>query len=133
MDSHVEYPQLMEAIGRWTDSLNRKDFDVFYEIEKESFGYGWRGSGFRDQPIDREMKIRNISNWRSSIKGYTCVFEPEKVRIVGDTALVCGVFHEEITEKDGSKGNNNVRTSMAWLKTDGQWRLALYHRDTQFT
>lgn len=133
MDDSEDYQQVMEAINKWTNSLNQKDFDTFYEIEKESFGYGWRGSGFRDQPKDRGRKIQAISNWQSSMQLYTCGFEPEKVKIVGDTAFVCGIFLEDITEKDGSRKNNKVRTSMAWIKSDGEWKLALYHRDTQFT
>jgi ketosteroid isomerase-like protein len=133
MDDSEDYQQVMEAINKWTDSLNQKDFDTFYEIEKESFGYGWRGSGFRDQPIDREKKKQGIMSWLNSMQKYHCYFQPEKIEVIDDTALMCGNFLEEVTEKYGSKKSNKVRTSMAWIKSDGEWKLALYHRDTQFT
>ena len=124
---------VIEAINKWTESLNQKAFDTFYEIEKESIGYGWRGPSFRDKPVDREKKKTSNNGLANRMKRYQARFEPAKISIIGDTALVCGNYLEDITHQDDSTVHNNVRTSMTWMKHDGKWRLMLYHRDTQFT
>lgn len=125
--------EVQKAITKWTESLINNDFDTFHEIEKESMGYGWRGSSFRDQPLDYEKKKQGLMTWRNSMKRYEARFKPEKIRVIGDTALICGNFHEDITNQDDSVIQNNVRTSMTWMKRQGKWKLMLYHRDTQFT
>ena len=125
--------EIITALNRWTESLNNKDFNTFYEIEKESMGYGWRGSTFRDQPLDREKKKAAIMGFLDSMKKYICRFEPEKINVIDNTALVCGSYIEDVTKQDNSREHNNVRTSMTWMKRKGQWMMMLYHRDTQFT
>jgi ketosteroid isomerase-like protein len=125
--------EVTEAINKWIKSLNQKDFDTFYEIENESFGYGWRGGTFRDTPTDKEQKKHNLMGFLNSVQLYQCRFEPSKIEVIGDTALVCGNYIEDITNQDDSIIQNNVRTSMTWIKRQGKWKLMQYHRDTQFT
>ena len=125
--------EILNAINKWTRSINQKDFETYYEIEKESFGYGWRGGSFRDKPSDKEGRKQGFMNFLNSMQRYQGRFDPVKIRLFENVALVCGNYIEEITERDGASKCNIVRTSMAWIKSGDVWKLAQYHRDTQFT
>ena len=53
-------------------------------------------------------------------------------RVVGDVGLVLGSFKEKFKPKGGELQTIEVRTSMTFIRVDDKWKLAIYHRDTQF-
>jgi ketosteroid isomerase-like protein len=133
MGESDEHKELLKAMNKWVTSINDKDIDAAYEIWKESIGFGWRNPNFRDRSQTTEDKFkRGMGNLYASITDFHGSYENKGVRIIGDTGLLGGIYTEKITGLDGSVRVVKVRHSSTWMKLDGEWKLVMFHRDTQF-
>ena len=55
------------------------------------------------------------------------------IRIVDNVGLVLGGYIEKYKPKTGELKSIEGRTSMTFIRVDGKWKLALFHRDIQFS
>ena len=112
----------------WKEATD--EFIKISEIEKEAIGYGYRTPNIRMQPTPEWKQM--LSTFFSSMKEYRLTNEEYHVRIIGDTGLVWGWFTERIEEHDGSVRTVRVRISSTWVKNGEDWKLVMYHRDSQY-
>jgi ketosteroid isomerase-like protein len=108
--------------------VNEGDLDTIIEIEEDAIGYGCR------TPAPRLLFNKKLNKWFSdSMEFYEAIPKDDYiVRVVGDVGLVLGSFTEKFKPKGGALQKIEVRNSMTFIRVDGKWKLALYHRDTQF-
>jgi ketosteroid isomerase-like protein len=55
------------------------------------------------------------------------------VYVVGDTGLVMGKAIEKAKPKLGEMKSYDVRYSYTFIRSEGKWKMVLYHRDVQFS
>jgi ketosteroid isomerase-like protein len=104
---------------------------LYTSFESDSFGYGYRSSGFRDVRTREEYK-KSMERFFASMKDYSASMDNEDVRIIGDVGFTCGNYTEKITEKDDTVRYVKARGTSTWMKINGKWKLLLYHRDAQY-
>jgi ketosteroid isomerase-like protein len=54
------------------------------------------------------------------------------VYVVGDTGIVLGKIVEKAQPKNGELKSYDVRYSFTFVRSEGEWKRILYHRDVQF-
>ena len=130
MSKSNEELELLEMSELHMRAWKEEDIDTLFDIEKESFGYGRRASDIRTPPKHRENNYRtSLSDFFAGNKGFFNTMSQEDVRIIGDIGLHWGVYTENLPEKDGSINYVKVRFTNTWIKIDGKWKIALYHRE----
>ena len=125
--------ELRTTLKQFFKAWNEPDIDMQVEIEGDAIGYGYRGSRQRVFVNEKILKIRRI-RFYDRMETFEAVFNEEDAvfRVVGDVGLVLGSFKEKFKPKGGELQTIEVRTSMSFIRVDGKWKLALFHRDIQF-
>jgi len=107
---------------------NESDLDTMSEIEGGAISYGYR------TPAPRLFFDEKLMKWfYNSMEIFETYQKDEPIiRIVGDVGFALGTFTEKFKPKRGEWKSIEGRFSMTFIRVDGEWKLALYHRDTQF-
>jgi hypothetical protein len=115
---------LKQLFKAWDDG----DLDTMAKIEGDVICYGYRTPAPR---LIYNEKLRKF--FYSSME----IFETNQrddptIRVIGDVGLVLGTFTEKFKRKGDELESIEGRFSMTFIRVDGKWKLALYHRDVQF-
>jgi ketosteroid isomerase-like protein len=124
--------ELMATIATWQKAGKENDFDTLWEIQGDAIGYGYRTEAPR---IPDEKSFRAGQKMaEEAFESFEMVYNPEDFvfRFIGNVCVILGSFTEKFTPKGGEPQTMEVRTSMTFVKVDGKWKLAQYHRDNQF-
>jgi hypothetical protein len=115
---------LKQLFKAWDDG----DLETMAKIEGDAICYGYR------TPAPRLSYNEKLRKWfYSSME----IFETNQkddptIRVMGDVGLVLGTFTEKFKRKSDELKSIEGRFSMTFIRVDGKWKLALYHRDVQF-
>jgi hypothetical protein len=120
--------ELRVAVEQLFKAWDEGDIDMQTEIEGDVICYGYR------TPAPRLVYNEKGRKWFYSLME---IFETNQkddptIRVIGDVGLVLGTFTEKFKPKRGEWKSIEGRFSMTFIRVDGKWKLALYHRDTQF-
>lgn len=124
--------ELLATVEQFFNNWTKPDIDKQVELEGNAIGYGYRGPRQRIFTHER-LKMRR-PGFYARMETYEAIFNKENavVRVVGDVGLVLTNFTEKFKPKDGELQTVEVRTSMTFIRVEGKWKLALFHRDNQF-
>ena len=120
--------ELRETLDSYRKAVNEGDLDTITEIEGEAIGYGCR------TPAPRLLFNKKLNKWFfDSMEIFEWIPKDDPIiRVVGDVGMVLGTFIEKTKPKGSELQSTEVRSSMAFIRVEGKWKLALYHRDIQF-
>jgi hypothetical protein len=124
--------ELRATLESYRKAVNERDFDTMDEIEGVPIGYGSRSK----PPRLWNKKFLMFANklFLNSMEIYEIIPVGEDiVRVVGDVGLVLENWIEQSKPKGGELKSIEVRSSLTFIRVDGEWKLALYHRDVQFS
>ena len=123
--------ELVKVFRAYAEAVNTKDIETCYKYESDSFGYGYRSPEYREVR-NKSDYVKAMENFYASMKDYEFRINNQHVKTFNDVGFVSGEYTERIVEKDDTVRHVNGRGTSTWMKIDGNWKLLLYHRDTQF-
>ena len=123
--------ELIEALNKWAEAWNTRNIDSVIEITGDAVGYGRRTVEPRDKR--KEDVMRDIyEKWLDMMEVEELILKKDPiVYVVGDTGLVLTAYVERSKPKGGEMKIFNVRCSFTFVRSEGKWKMVLYHRDMQ--
>lgn len=123
--------ELRATFETWAKAYVSRDIDTIVEIEGDAIGYGYRSAAPR--LFDKKVFEARTKWWLNSLEIAEGIPKDEPIfRVEGDVGLVLVTIIEKTKPKDGELKSIEARCSFTFIKVDGKWKMALYHRDTQF-
>jgi ketosteroid isomerase-like protein len=125
--------ELIAAVKEHFNAWNERDWDTYFKNGEDAVGFGSWSAPPRGK-YKKELKILSSKYWLSKVEISEYVMEEEPiVYVIGDTGIVLGNIIERIKTKDSELLSYNVRYSFTYIRSEGEWRRILYHRDVQFS
>ncbi|NIS72177.1 MAG: DUF4440 domain-containing protein [Proteobacteria bacterium] len=111
---------------RYMNAWNTRDLDTLLEIEDAS-GFG-HSSAFPRPLMDKEQ-LRKLYTWYFETMDLILIrIYKDEHRVIGNTGLVWGHYSQATKQKNGPVRTVYVRHASTYVKSEGKWKLVLYHR-----
>lgn len=111
----------------WTPT-ETADLDLAFEIEGKAVGFGYFGDELRSIE-DGDAWKKTMRAWLDTLQSLTYENSDRQITIIDGIGFEWGKYHERQVKKSGEVRRDHVgRYTMTWLKADGEWRIASYHR-----
>ncbi len=111
---------------RYMNAWNTRDLDTILEIEDAS-GFG------HSTAFPRPLATKD--QFRKALTGYFNMMEvvlvrpyKDEYRVIGNTGLVWGLYSQTTKQKNGPLRTVYLRHASTYVKSEGKWKLVLYHR-----
>jgi ketosteroid isomerase-like protein len=125
--------ELRATVKSYYHAWNGRDLDTYFEISADAIGFGrWTAPPRDKMPKKTQVNVSEYFLKIMEISEYVMEEEPI-VYVVGDTGLVLGKIIEKAKPKNGELKSYDVRYSLTFIRSEGKWKLVLYHRDVQFS
>jgi ketosteroid isomerase-like protein len=125
--------ELIAAVKEHFKAWNERDWDTYFKNSEDALGFG-RWSAQPRPKWKKELKVYGSKLWLNTMEISEYVMEEEPIiYIMGDTGIVLGNIVEKAKPKNGELKSYDVRYSFTFVRSEGEWKRILYHRDVQFS
>ncbi len=116
----VTHKKYLEA---WSES----DIKTIIDIGTGAVGFGHSTAFPRPIRIEDEFG-NNVKNFFEMMEVFQIKLITTQHLVVGNTGLVWGHYAQTTKQKDGPLRTLYLRFTHTFVKTEGKWKLVLYHR-----
>jgi ketosteroid isomerase-like protein len=125
--------ELISTVKEHFNAWNERDWDTYLKNGEDAIGFGRWSAPPRDK-YPKAAKIFASKYFLNLMEISEYVMEEEPiVYVVGDTGIVLGKIVEKAQPKNGELKSYDVRYSFTFVRSEGEWKRILYHRDVQFS
>ena len=115
---------ILAATTRRSAALVARDAATLRALHHPDFRFTTPGGAVRDRAAYIAGNTEGDLVWRAQH-----LLEAE-VLVVGDTAVLVGVVHDEF-ERDGEPGAFDMPLTLTWVREEGTWRVLAAHAGPQ--
>jgi len=116
--------EILEAAERRSAALVARDPELLRELHHPNLRWTTHRGDVRDRDAYIAGNTEGDLVWRAQH-----LLEAE-VLVVGDTAVLVGVVHDEF-ERDGEPGALDMPLTLTWAREEGTWRVLAAHAGPQ--
>ena len=117
---------LKATTERYANAWNTRDLDTILEIENASgFGYS---TAFPRPLLGKEQLRKPYAQYFEMMEVVLVKTYKDEYRIIGNTGLVWGLYSQTTKQKNGPLRTVYLRHASTYVKSEGKWKLVLYHR-----
>jgi len=116
--------EILEAATRRSEALVARDPELLRELHHPNLRWTTHRGDVRDRDAYIAGNTEGDLAWRAQH-----LLEAE-VLVVGDTAVLVGVVHDEF-ERAGEPGALDMPLTLTWVREEGTWRVLAAHAGPQ--
>jgi len=118
---------LKAAQQSYIQAWNTGDVETFMDLWLEGGLWLRAGSAFPTVVANIAGGKMRWSRWFETYTSRLRFYKPD-YRVIGNTGLVWGHLQNLIRNKKTGVGTNNFRQfSFTWVKSEGKWKIAVFH------
>jgi len=126
-DDSADVASLKVTHQKYLKAWSDRDLDTIVEIGTGAVGFG------HSTAFPRPIRIRNtfrkqVQQFYNMMDVFTINILTENYRVVGDTGMAWGHYACTTKQKEGPQRTIYLRYAHTFAKSDGKWRLVMYHR-----
>jgi ketosteroid isomerase-like protein len=125
--------EIIAAVKEHFNAWNERDWDTYFKNAEDAIGFG-RWSAPPRNKFPKAAKIFGSKYFLNLMEISEYVMEKEPiVYVMGNTGIVMGNIVEKAKPKNGELKEWDVRYTFTFVRSEGEWKRILYHRDVQFS
>ncbi len=111
---------ILATYKEWDAALVKVDMEALDRILAEEYSF----TDFDGSTADKPTMMANYKSGKDKI--HSCVTSDFKMTILGDTAVVTGIWTAKMTAK-GRDESGPYRFTDTWVKRNGRWQCVADH------
>jgi ketosteroid isomerase-like protein len=125
--------ELIAVVKEHFNAWNERDWDTYFRNGEDAIGFG-RWSAVPRNKFPKTAKIFASKYFLNLMEISEYVMEEEHILyVMGNTGIVLGNIVEKAKPKNGELKEWDVRYTFTFVRSEGEWKRILYHRDVQFS
>ena len=122
----VDAENLKAIHQKYLNAWSNRDLDTIVETGTGAVGFG-HSTAFPRPIRVRDTFRKQVQQFYDMMDVFTITILTENYRVVGDTGLAWGHYACTTKQKDGPQRTIYLRYAHTFTKTDGMWKLVMYH------
>ncbi len=125
--------EVVDAVREWARLTNAPELiEQLWAMEERAVGYGYRTAAARTPESWAAIGFQDaVARWWSQVQYFHMELQTLTTSVVGEVGLAWGTYTEEFQEQGRPAERARGRFTLTLTKTDGGWKVLLFHRDIQ--